>query len=299
MTHRGVLLWLAVVVAFVALPGAANAKSTTPGPNAVTHWNEIAASTLVVMPGPAGGAPSALQVSMGMTQGAVYDAINAITPKHHRPYLLKRRFSARASEEAAAASAAYAVLSNIVSTVPASISFPNRDTLLQSLADQYATSLNAIPDSPFKTQGIAAGSAAADAMIAAREGDGRFGPSQWMPNSLAGHWQPLLPNGTSPLDPTPWVGGVQPFLLESSSQFRTAGPNALTSAAYTADFNEVKALGGDGVVTSTPARPTRLTTRSSGRAPAARPCCGTASRATWPRTRPTRSTTQTVLVCLQ
>ena len=42
---------------------------------------------------------------------------------------------------------------------------------------------------------------------------------------------------------------MRPFLLQSSSQFRTAGPNSLTSAAYTADFNEVKALGGDGVVT--------------------------------------------------
>ncbi len=261
---RRALLCLATVaalVAFVALPGAANAQSTTAGPNAVTHWNEIAASTLVAMPGPAGGAPSALQINMGMTQGAVYDAINAITPKHHRPYLLNRRFSARASGEAAAATAAYRVLSNIISTVPAGITFPNRDTLLQSLADQYDTSLNAIPDTPFKTQGIAAGNAAADAMIAARAGDGRFGPSQWTGTisdpaiSDPGHWQPLLPNGTSPLDPTPWVGGVRPFLLESSSQFRTAGPNALTSAAYTADFNEVKALGGDGVATTSTRTP--------------------------------------------
>ena len=47
-------------------------------------------------------------------------------------------------------------------------------------------------------------------------------------------------------DPTPWVGGVKPFLLQSSSQFRSAGPNALTSAAYTAEFIEVKRLGGDG-----------------------------------------------------
>jgi hypothetical protein len=217
----------------------------------VTHWNEIAATTLVAMPAPAGGAPSALQINMGMTQGVVYDAINAITPKHHRPYLLERRFSARASEEAAAATAAYAVLSNIVSTVPATIPFPNKGILLGSLATQYDASLAAIPDTPFKTQGIAAGNAAAEAMIAARKDDGRFGPSQWVPNSAPGHWQPLLPNGTSPLDPTPWVGGVRPFLLESSSQFRTAGPNALTSAAYAADFNEVKRLGGDGVVTPT------------------------------------------------
>ena len=224
---RRAILWLAIVglaavaglVAF-ALPGA-NARATV-GPNAVTDWNRIATSTLVLIPGPAGGAPPALQISMGMTQGAVYDAINAITPKHHRPYLLRRRFSARASKEAAVATAAYSVLANIVSTVPLNISFPNRDSLLQSLAGQHSAWLAAIPDTSFKRQGIAAGNAAADAMIAARDNDGRFGPSQWVPNSNPGHWQPLLPNGTSPLDPTPWVGGVQPFLLESSSQFRTA-----------------------------------------------------------------------------
>jgi len=252
---RALLSLAAVAVLGAFASPAANAQLSAAAPNAVTHWNEIAATTLVAMPAPAGGAPSALQINMGMAQGAVYDAINAITPKHHRPYLLKRRFSARASEEAAAATAAYAVLSNIVSTVPASIPFPNRDSLLQSLAGQYATSLTAIPDTPFKMQGVAAGNAAADTMIAARKDDGRFGPSQWVPNSAPGHWQPLLPNGTSPLDPTPWVGGMRPFLLESSSQFRTAGANALTSAAYTADFNEVKALGGDGVATASTRMP--------------------------------------------
>ena len=184
-----------------------------------------------------------------MVQGAVYDAVNAITPKHHRPYLLKRRFSARASGEAAVATAAYRVLSNIVSTVPAGIAFPNRGALLQTLATQYDASLAAIPDNSFKRQGISAGNAAADAMIAAREGDGRFGPSQWVPNPNPGHWDPVAPNGMVVQDPTPWAGGVKPFLMQSSSQFRSPGPNALTSAAYAAEVNEVKALGGDGVVT--------------------------------------------------
>jgi hypothetical protein len=53
----------------------------------------------------------------------------------------------------------------------------------------------------------------------------------------------LNADGSPQLDPTPWVGGVRPFLLESSSQFRTPGPNPLDSAAYAADFNEVKLLG--------------------------------------------------------
>ena len=242
-----VLTGLAVIVV-PAAPASAQV-------NEVTNWNRIATETLALIPGPASGAPPALQINMGMTQGAVYDAVNAITPKHHRPYLLKRRFSAQASQEAAAATAAYSVLSHIVSTVPASITFDNRVALLESLAAHYDVSLAAIPDSKFKTQGISAGTAAANAMIAAREDDGRFGPSQWVPNSDPGHWQPALPNGTSPLDPTPWVGGVKPFLMLSSSQFRSDGPLALDSAAYAAEFNEVKALGGDGVVTASTRTP--------------------------------------------
>ena len=35
----------------------------------------------------------------------------------------------------------------------------------------------------------------------------------------------------------------RPFLIQSPSQFRSDGPNALTSRAYTQDFNEVKELG--------------------------------------------------------
>ena len=191
---------------------------------------------------------------MGMVQGAVYDAVNAITPKHHRPYLLNRRFGNTASDEAAVATAAYLVLKNIVETVPQSIDFPTRGALLTSLETQYNASKNAIPDSPFKNMGIAAGTAAAQAMIDARKDDGRFGPSQFVPNANPGFWDPVAPNGTTVLDPTPWVGGVKPFLMQSSSQFRSAGPLALNSPAYTAEFNEVKALGEVNSATRGPTR---------------------------------------------
>jgi hypothetical protein len=187
-----------------------------------------------------------------MVQGAVYDAVNAITPKHHRPYLLNRRFGNTASDEAAVATAAYLVLKNIVETVPQSIAAftpAMRAAMLASLETQYNASKNAIPDSPFKRMGIAAGTAAAQAMIDARKNDGRFGPSQFVPNANPGYFDPVAPNGTTALDPTPWVGGVKPFLMQSSSQFRSAGPLALDSPAYAAEFNEVRALGGDGVVT--------------------------------------------------
>jgi hypothetical protein len=229
-------LLIALALVMRAAPAAAQA-------NEVTNWNQIATNTLVAFPAAAGGAASALQVNMAMPQGAVYDAVNAIEPRH-QAYLLTTQFNPTASKEAAVATAGYRVLSNIVQTVPPSIPFPNRTALQESLNAAYDASLNAIPDGEAKTEGIAAGNAAADAMITARQNDGRFGPSPWVPNYEPGHWQPLLnPDGTLQLDPTAWVANVRPFLIQSPSQFRTDGPNALTSDAYAEDFNEVKALG--------------------------------------------------------
>jgi hypothetical protein len=239
----GVAAAMVVVLAGLGVIGASAAPPATADAAAVTQWNLIAVTTLTGLPGPGGGAPPASQINMGMVQGAVYDAVNAITPKHHRPYLLNRRFGNTASDEAAIATAAYLVLKNIVETVPQSITFPARGTVLASLETQYNASIDAIPDSPKKNMGIAAGTAAAEAMIDARTGDGRFGPSQFVPNPNPGFWDPVAPNGALALDPTAWVGGVRPFLMQSSSQFRSAGPLALNSAAYAAEVNEVKALG--------------------------------------------------------
>src|SRR5262245_4629122 len=252
MTRRRIASLVAVVTLAAFAVVAAPAAPASAQANEVTKWNRIAAGTLVAIPPVAGGAPPALQISMAMAQGAVYDAVNAIEPRH-RPYLLATRFDSTASKEAAVATAADPVLSNVVATVPATIPFPNRASLQDSLATEYAASLAGIPDTQSKTSGIAAGDAAADAMIASRQNDGRFGPSQWVPNSDPGHWQPLHnPDGTPILDPTPWVGGVRPFLMRSSSQFRTDGPQALTSAAWAEDFNEVKALGSVNSTVRTP-----------------------------------------------
>jgi hypothetical protein len=252
MKSSRILIGAVAAVVFV-LSTLSTPATGEPTGNAVTAWNQIAVGTLIGLPGPAGGAPPAAQIHVAMVQGAVYDAVNAIEPKHHRPYLLDRRFSARASKDAAVATAAYGVLRNIVSTVP-NLADTARATLLDSLATQYANSLAGISNGPFKTQGIAAGNAAADAMISARRDDGRFGPSQWVPNTAPGHWWPQLnpTTGQLILDPTPWVGGVKPFVLQTSSQFRTPGPNELSSTAWANDFNEVKALGAVNSAVRTP-----------------------------------------------
>jgi hypothetical protein len=244
--RRSICIVAAALIASAALgaTGASAAPPVAADAAAVTHWNQLATSTLAAIPAADGGAPPAFQINMGMTQGAVYDAVNAIGPKRHQPYLLERRFGATASTDAAVATAAYDVLTELISTAPERVPFPGRDGLLDTLAAEYATSLAAIADGPPERKGIAAGHAAADAMLEARANDGRFGPSQWVPDTRPGHWWPLLnPAGQQILDPTPWAGGVAPFLIQSPSQFRTAPPLALDSAGYAAELNAVKDLG--------------------------------------------------------
>ena len=231
------------LLAALGVSGASAAAPTGTDASEVTHWNVVATTTLGALPGPNGGAPPAFSINMGMVQGAVYDAVNAIGPKQHRPYVLDRRTGARASIDAAVATAAYDVLSELVSTAPERAPFPGRAGLLSTLSAAYAASLDSIGDDSFKRQGIAVGHAAAQAMLDAREGDGRFGPSAWVSNPAPGHWQPLLSGGVPALDPTPWAGNVKPFLMKTSSQFRSAPPPALDSQQWATEFNEVKALG--------------------------------------------------------
>jgi hypothetical protein len=231
---------------------AASAAAGTASGDAVRAWNTIAVDTLIALPGTAGGTPFGAQVHLAMVQGAVYDAVNATEPKHYRPYLLNRRFSARASKEAAVAAAASGVLRHLVATMP-NLSAESRTAVLATLANHHRTALAAVPGGPFENQGVAAGEAAAAAMIAARADDGRFGPSQWVPNTAPGHWWPqLTPAGAQVLDPTPWIGGVDPFLVQSATQFRTAGPVSLASDTWAKEFNEVKSLGAVDSTTRTP-----------------------------------------------
>ena len=78
-------------------------------------------------------------------------------------------------------------------------------------------------------------------MIVARTNDGRFGAPGFPTGLLPGQWRPVLPAFVN--DPAGWMRNVKPFLLQSQSQFRSAGPFPLTSAAYATEFNQVKSIG--------------------------------------------------------
>ena len=172
MRHKRSSWLVAVAVLVLAGLGVFGASAAPPaGTDAseVTHWNQVAATTLAAFPRPNGGAPPAFQINMGMVQGAVYDAVNAIGPKQHRPYLLNRRAGAKASIDAAVATAAYVVLSELVSTAPERVPFPNRAALLNTLASEYAASLDAIDHDSFKRQGIEVGQRSGQRPCSTRE----------------------------------------------------------------------------------------------------------------------------------
>jgi hypothetical protein len=101
-----------------------------------------------------------------------------------------------------------------------------------------ATYLANIPDSAEKTTGIKLGEAVAVKVLEARANDGSSAPDSYRPKSKVGVYV-----STAPTVAPQWPG-VKPFAMTSGSQFRPEGPVALTSKEWTADYNEIKELGG-------------------------------------------------------
>ena len=231
-------LSLLIAPALVALVSPAVAQ------NAVTYWNETASTAIVVT---AGQPPPVSALSFAMVQGAVYDAVNAID-RGYQPYLVQPPSNPTDSKEAATAAAAFRVLVGFPD-LPGL--FPNQQPTLQPIYDNYIAGL---PDNPpgSRANGVAIGEATARAMLTARQNDGRFGPprpldcSPWQCldtyTQAPGVWRPT-PQNPNAFDPASWVGNVRTFLVPSAEMLRTDGPNALTSDAYTEDFNEIKDVG--------------------------------------------------------
>ena len=197
----------------------------------VLDWNAVMERTV------AGQNPFAQARFAAITQLAVFEAVNTIT-RDYEPYLGTIGAPPGASAEAAAIAAAYRVLKTYLPLVP----------VVPTLDDARAASLAAIPESQAKADGIAVGEAVAAAMIALRNGDGSAPPQFYLPSSSApGEWQ--LTAGC------PAAGGillhwrnVAPFGIDSSAQFRSEPPPALTSNEYLKDYEEVSLVGGAGSV---------------------------------------------------
>lgn len=232
----------AVAVAVAVMMGVSTMLlATTARADTVTDWNELATNELV-----ADGQGASAVVHLAMVHAAMYDAVNAID-RRHAPYLVEPAAQPTYSTDAAAATAAFRVL---VDSRPSVVQPAHQGQLVADATSLYAAELAAIPPGPDKVGGIATGEAAGEAMIAARDGDGRFGPFRFAVGTLPGQWRPAPPAGVN--DPFAWVRDVKPFLIESPSQFGGPPPFALTSRQYARDYDEVKALGSATSTTRTP-----------------------------------------------
>jgi hypothetical protein len=229
LSHRMRRVGLSLAAAaLLTLAAAAPARA-----DAVTEWNLHATNALVVT---GMQTPPVSTIHLAIVHGAVYDAVNSIDGRYE-PYLVNVRARRWYSKEAAAATAAYRVLAGLL---------PAQHGTLGPL---YATSLAGIPPGRAKDGGIAVGEIAAAAMLAARTNDGRFPatpfrfPAPATPQDPwpAGQWRPTPPGFVN--DPFAWVKDVRPFLIFDPADFRSAGPNELTSRKYAREFNEVKLLG--------------------------------------------------------
>jgi VCPO second helical-bundle domain len=225
-SHRRVRLLLAV--AAVSIMTATPHAALPPG-NAVQQWNKIAEDTVVG----SGAFQNEGLIYMAYASAAVYDAVTAIQGGYE-PYASQIAAPPGASPDAAAVEAAYTILR---------FYFP---TQAASLDAMHQEALALIPDGPSEQDGKAVGLAAAQAIIALRTNDGRLTPigvTSPFPTKDPGPgvWRLTPPAFAAPQ--TPWVGSVQPFVLNEPGQFHPSPPPPLTSQRWVREFDEIKLYG--------------------------------------------------------
>jgi hypothetical protein len=234
--------WLATLVALALLAATAVvpvASVTAAEPtDMVLEWNTNAIAAIgnpATAPTPGlAQVPPLSPIHLAMVQGAIYDAVNSIA-RTHQPYLGWVSAPAGASQAAAAATAAHHVLAGLIP-----VTDPPHPVRV-SIDALYVTSLGRITDGQAEDDGVSVGAAAAAAMLANRSTDGRSNNTRTFPvGTQAGEWRPVPPGNANAFS---WVGEVRPFSLDRPDQLRVPDDPALTSDQYTAEFNEVKALG--------------------------------------------------------
>lgn len=218
---------------------------------AVLAWNEII-TQFHHRPVWPGQPPSRDARGYAMANAAMHDALNAID-RRYAPFAYTGTVSTVVSGEAAVATAVHGVL------VALGDELTNKNPLAFARA-KYDTIIGAIPNGPEKDAGITLGNRVVAAMLARRANDGSVGAafSQITSAGTPGEYRPIQ------LDPIALTGGtavkhwgtVRPFIMQSTSQFRSASPYgastlaaAVRTSEYLADYQETRNYGGNNVAT--------------------------------------------------
>jgi hypothetical protein len=216
------------------------------------YWNEVALNAVALDHTPLTlgelrifgeqFGPTRTSRALAIVHLAILDAVNAIG-KNYPCYSQLRETVSNTSIDAAIAQAAHDAL---IALFPSQVS---------RLDERIANDLRQLPDGSAKLNGIDLGRRAAAGILELRTNDGSQIPEpridvEFIPSDQPGKWR-QDPISQVPIALGAYWGRVRPFVIRSVAQFPLVLPHPLNSAEYAADFNEVKRLGGDGVVTPT------------------------------------------------
>jgi hypothetical protein len=157
---------------------------------------------------------------------AMFEALNVIDHRYES-YVGLTETDPNASQEAAAATAAYQVLL---------AHYPSQKGML---ADSYAMTLEGVENVAARESGVRLGKLAAEAALKAGTIDAAFQQTPYRPVTEAGVWVATQ----LPVFAPSYVA-QRPWFMSRRDEFRPAPPPPLTSERYARDFNEVKAIGG-------------------------------------------------------
>jgi hypothetical protein len=220
--------------------------------DSIHRWNQIAinASGLDHTPVAPGEArvfgeqlgPGRASRAMAIVHIAIFDSVNAVLGGY-QSYTGVQAPKGPISLDGAVAQAAHDTLIAL---------YPSQAPAFDSL---LANDLAQINNKNERANAVALGQRAAAAILAMRANDGAQVPEprvgvNYFPSNLAGHWR-QDPISLIPLALGAHWGECKAFVLQSSQQFRVPPPPAMTSADYATAYNEVKSVGGDGVITPT------------------------------------------------
>lgn len=212
---------LKVVAAAAALMFARPAAADT-----VCDWWEFA--TRLGSPMTQSGGPRTADQDRSVTRVslAMFEALNAID-RRYESYLNFPEGDRNASQDAAAATAAYQVLLH---------AFPGQKTMLD---ENYAAAMAAIKDERAREAGKQIGEQAAAAAIAAGGIDPAIAQAPYRPRTAPGEW-------TATALPTfeAYSTAFRPWAIGSADALRPPPPPALNSEQWARDYEEVRRLGG-------------------------------------------------------
>lgn len=210
----------AILVAAIAI-----AWPTPAAADMATDWWEIGNRYYLASQGAPGPRTPDKERALSRTALAMFEAVNAID-RRYESYLGFPPADPKASQDAAAATAAFAVL------------LQNYPANKAALEESYKMIMAGIPDGPAKAAGTRIGEQAAAAAGAAGAIDPAVAQPPYRPRTRPGEWI-----HTSIPSLEPYWHAFRPWAI-APGQLMPPPPPALTSERYARDYEEVRRLGG-------------------------------------------------------